>query len=197
MKQIELYPHWRTSPASLIIDEIGHEAFGNLVQPTAEYYKSVLSLPAVLEYYEAGEFNQDADSAYVTCKLATHGGEDRHASARYFRLNRETGEFDPAFYCYKCQKSYSSFWFTFYMEKDWHGRSLRDTIKFIDSDFHIPPPLELWFNYDASTYYAEDGGKIIEDPTLAFVAAEKVLELKDSDVPLYLKNLKRIMLGHK
>ncbi len=197
MKLIELYPHWREAPDSLIVDEIGTESFGNLVQPTAAYYKSVLSLPAVLGYYGAGDVGFDDDSAYVACKLASHGGEDRHASARYFRLNRETGELDPAFYCYKCQKAYNSFWFTYYMEKDWHGRNLRETIKFIESEFHIPIPRELWFSYDAAVFYSEDGGKIIEDPTLAFIAVESVLELKATDIPAYLQRLKKIMLGHK
>jgi hypothetical protein len=195
MREIELHPHWRSCPINQVIDELGYEAFSNLIPVTAAYYKSALSLPAVLEYYGAGDVIPDEDNAYVTCKLASHGSSDMHASARYFRVSKDTGEFDPTFYCFKCQKAYSSFWFTYSMERDWRGRNLRDTIKFINSEFHIPPPLELWFQYDSSIFYSEDGRGVVVDPILPFLEVDKILELKKINIPLYLKGLKRILSG--
>ena len=196
MRLIELHPSWLTAnDPERIIEEIGNEALFALTQATAEYYEQHLPLWRVMNHYGIDDIYSDTEQSYVPCKLASHGTVDKHASASYFTMDRNSGEYRPAFYCYKCQKMLTSFWYTYQMEKDWNEvTKFRDLYKFIWQTFRVPPPLELWFNFDPEEHFADFGADSTQvDVAVFFEDALRVRALKEVDQPAYLQNLARLL----
>lgn len=196
MKLIDTHPDWVSASDSQIIDSIGSEAFKNLTQQTAEYYRKELPFPAILTYYGAGGVTDNDEKEKVCCKLVSHGGSDHTPSAQYFKFNRETGEVDPKFYCHKCERVLDAFWYVYAMCHEGRGMNLRQTLKFIGETFFVGLPKDLWFAYDSATFYLDDECKVREDPKLAFIAAERTTAIKKTDPIRYMKELKGILHGH-
>jgi len=193
MRLQDYHPHWVTADPRQVIDEIGSENLALLIPTTAEYYEKTLPLWRVLTHYGCEGVGPNDETAYVPCKLPSHGGEDRNASARYFTQDRETGEFKPAFYCYKCQKRLGAFWYTYIMERDLSDRNLRDTYKFIYDTFQVPPPIDLWCQFDPTQMSFDDNATTETDPTPHFEAALAIRAIKQVDPHLYLTRLKALL----
>lgn len=194
MRQIELHPEWANASPLQVIEEISHEALNQLFEQTAEHYAKELPLWQVLNHYGVDEVDASMDSAYVPCKLLSHGGEDRTASAKYFTEDRNTGEHRPAFYCYKCQKMLTSFWYHYTMQRDFFEvKSIREVLKHIYTTFGIAPPLDLWFNFDLTEYFASFDGVATTDVSVFFKEAIEVRGMKSQDPVLYLHRLARLL----
>lgn len=196
MRLIELHPDWSgVNDPEKIIDEIGNEALFALTSATAEYYEQHLPLWQVMNHYGIEDVAADTEQAYVPCRLASHGTYDKHASASYFTVDRNSGEYRPAFYCYKCQKMLTSFWYTYQMEKDWNDLTkFRDLYKFIWRTFRVAPPLDIWFNFDAEQHFMDFGSDdTAVDVSVFFREALQVRAMKEVDPRAYLRHLARLI----
>lgn len=196
MKLIDLHPEWARMAPRDILEKIQSDTLFHLLEITAEYYSEQLPLWRVLNYYGVDEVDANTESAHVPCRLLSHGSVDKHTSARYFTIDRNSGDYRPAFYCYKCQRMLTSFWFLYKQERDISERNLRQIYEFILDHFRIAPPLDLWFEFDPDTHFTFDENSEPDVVLASFERATKIAELKSVDPKLYLQSLKNILLGN-
>jgi len=139
-------------PLSLFIQKVDKGYLLAQMDEIATYYSEHLPLWQVLNHYGL-DVDPDTDKQYVHCVLPEHGGEDRHASASYFRYDRNSGGEEPKFYCFKCEKALSSLWFVVHMLKA-QGRSLFAAFEEIANIYSIPFPRDLILEMDAESLIA-------------------------------------------
>lgn len=155
MKICDLTPEMRHLPYKELLKVIDRNHFHVLLPKIAEYYDSRLSYRLILESFGVhfrGEGEQN-----VNCVLYEHGSTDTHASGKYYTLDRNTGLAKESTYCYKCQKALTAFWFSFKMLKDFQGFTLLQTIDWLESQFHVPFPVDIILDFDPQIQYQMDG----------------------------------------
>lgn len=194
MKLLELHPEWLSKGPRDILTEIQSDTLFHLLDITAAYYEQALPLWRVLNYYGVDTIDANTESEHVPCRLLSHGTVDKHTSARYFTTDRNTGEHRPAFYCYKCQKMLTSFWFLYKQERDISERNLRGIYEFILDNFNIAPPIDQWLEFDPDLHFTFDENAEPDLTAARFEQALKVRMLKQVDSKLYLEGLKNLLL---
>jgi hypothetical protein len=194
LRLLDLFPEWRSADSDTVVDAIRFETLCATMSQVDAYYTQALPFWRVLPFYGIDTVTPESDQEWIPCRLASHGTQDKKASASYFRLDRNSGEVRPAFYCYKCAKMLTSFWFVYCMERDFSNRNLKGVFKFIHQQWGVPPPLDIWFEFDPEIYYAEGGAEgRSRDPAPYFREADEVAKLKNIDPRLFLSRLKQVL----
>ena len=124
--------------------------FGNLtflLDELSDYYTKNLPLWRVLVHYGIDADDSD-EQRQVPCLWRTHGGPDRKFSARYYPIDRNTGEWRPAVSCFKCQTMKTSLWYVYEVE-NWHRqRGIADAMSFIEYQFKVKVPRHIFLDFD-------------------------------------------------
>ena len=189
MKTIDIHPDYQSLSDEDLIAKIP----GNLIMPLTDrissYYDSKISMPQVYMCY--GQELRDTDSQQqVQCLLPSHGSQDRHASARFYPTDRNTGQPKHAVYCHKCQRTSTPFWLLYARESFFSGTHMREFYGFLKRTFQIQFPRHVFLEFDPQEYYVfsedEMQGKLKK-----IRYAETLLRLKEAQDPLYLSEMKR------
>lgn len=155
MKVSLMYPQARDLDWEQMINLVGFKNLISCLPQIAEYYQEQLSFPQVLHNFGVDIDPSDDTDQNINCVLYGHGGEDRHASAKYYAHDTQTGEPLQSTYCFKCQKSYTVFWFIYRMLKD-RGETLEDTFTYIKMYHNVPFPKHILLDFDPDDYYSVD-----------------------------------------
>lgn len=194
MRYIDIRPDFLGMGVLEVLDKVDMEVVMGCMVDMNAWYEVELPLWRVLAAYGSGGVGEGDESGVVSCRLPGHGGEDFHASAKYFRDDRESGRYRPAVYCYKCQKVLTSFWYVHTQEKARRGLNLRGVLKFIYERFGVSPPLKLWWDWDDSVVSASSMEKEVGSVGL-FTGLDGMLRKKFVDRVGYHADLKRVLCG--
>lgn len=197
MKIRDIHPEFINLSEEDFISQIPYPPIFNLFMDISDYYDKELPLWQVLRNYGIYDVDEYSDQIQINCLNLEHGSTDFHKSARYFSINRETGEYRPSVYCYKCNKLLTSFWYLYKYEKDHHSLNIKEIYLMIWKKFGVKFPRDLVLEFDPDTFFSFDNDfeekKSLKD---GFIYAEKVRELKDHDLNLYFQYLKSILQGN-
>lgn len=190
MKLIEQYPDFATIPTETLLQKVSRDTLFATLPDVSELYSSALQMRNVLKYYGQDHISSGETERQVNCLWMSHGSVDKNRSARYFSTDRKTGETRGAVYCYKCQRSLTSFWYTYRMEADIRGLSLNDTILFIERTFGVKFPRGPILEFDYDKFYSFSTETANQMNTLVFFEqAAKVRSLKEVDLPAFCQSL--------
>lgn len=192
MRYIDIRPDLLGAGVLEVIERVDMEVVLGCMEGMNEWYEEKLPLWGVLRVYGEDGVCGDDENVTVSCRLPMHGGGDIHASAKYFRDDRESGRFRPAVYCYKCQRVLNSFWYVHTQEKERRGRNLRGVLKFIYERFGVEPPLSLWWEWDDAAGSSRGVEEVVTD---LFTGLLGVVRKKGIDRVGYHGDLKRILMG--
>lgn len=189
MKLRDAYPELCNFSSDALIRKVDPGTLSACLTDIGDAYSLALPMWRVLVHY--GEYaNQDDSGRSVRCLWSTHGTEDKNRSAKYFASDRNTGQERGAVYCYKCQKSLTSFWYVHQMMKDQGLTALADTIKFVEVTFGVPFPRDVLLDFDPDVFFSfESASKTSGAMRLAFDKARKLRELKTVDQAAYVQSL--------
>lgn len=195
MKFRTLHPEFVNLPEEDFIDRIPYQTVINLFMQIADYYNENLKLWEILRTYGIYDVDEYTEQAQVSCLCVEHGSSDHHKSARYFSVDRDTGNHRPAVYCYKCNKLLTTFWLLYKYEKDHHDLNSKEIFKLISKTFRVPFPRDLILDFDPEKFFTfdeseEDRKKALE----GFKYAESLRQFK-TDPPIYCEKLNLLMKG--
>lgn len=190
MKLRERHPDLVTTPSAELLRKINRETIFATLPELAEAYTTTLPMWRVLHHYGQTHINEHDTEKQVNCLWLSHGSIDRNRSARYFSTDRNTAEARGAVYCYKCQRSLTSFWYVYRMEHDSHERSLIDTLLFIETTFGVKLPRDVILDFDPDTYYSFADAQNTSSQLLTYFAqAGKLRALKTVDPETFCQSL--------
>lgn len=194
MKLRDLNPELVKLNTEDLIQRVKYSYIFALMDQISEYYSESLALWKVLNYYGIPEPDAEIEQCQVSCLLVEHGSGDKHASARYFSFDRETGLRKEQVYCYKCSKILSSFWYIYKYEKDYHELNMKDVFIFIQKTFGVQFPKDLILEFDPEKFYTFDS----EDDRITimekFNRADKIRDYKNTDIQVWLDSLINLYL---
>lgn len=189
MKLGERYPEFVTLPTSSLLEKLSRETLFALLPEIAESYVSVLPMWAVLSHYGQDHVSEHDTEKQVNCLWLSHGSKDTNRSARYFATDRHTGGSRGSVYCYKCQRAITSFWYVYRMEHDFHGKSIADTILYIEACLGIRLPRTVILDFDPDTYYSFSDHQVEQQLIQYFSQALKLRVIRDQDPGSFLQSL--------
>jgi len=189
VKTIDIFPDYQNMSDEELIEKIPSNTILPISNAVAEFYDSKVSMCDIYSYY--GMELQESDSQQqVQCLLPQHGSQDRHPSARFYPVDRNTGEIKHAIYCHKCMKTVSPFWLLYSRESTYSGIHMRGLYLFIKRIFKVPFPRHIFFNFDPQEYYV-----LTESEAYSKIQkmqyAQTLLQLKNAKDPLYISEMKR------
>jgi len=189
MKTIDLHPEYVSLPDEELITSIPGNLITPLMESLSSYYDSKLNMQQVYSIY-GHELFLGNDQQQVVCLLPSHGSQDRHPSARFYPVDRNTGELRHAVYCHKCQKMTTPFWLLYKRESFFSGIHMRDLFLFLKKTFQIPFPRHIYFDFDPQEYFTFTESEA-KQKIQKIKYAEMILNLKEAKDSLYLSELKR------
>lgn len=190
MKTIDLHPDYISLSDVELIEKIPSNTILPLTDAICAFYDKKLSISQVYAYY-GFDFKDSDYQQQVHCLLPSHGSSDKHPSARYYPIDRNTGQSRQAVYCHKCQKTSTAFWLLYARESFLSGIHMRQFYLFINKVFRIPFPRHIFLEFDPQEYYVFEESEI--KGKLAKVQyAETLLRLKEAKDPLYLSEMKKL-----
>lgn len=190
MKLRDRYPDFVTLSTAELLKRLSRETLFALLPDLAEAYTHVLPMWQVLHYYGQTHVHEGDTEKQVNCLWLSHGTVDKNRSARFFSTDRNTGTARGAVYCYKCQRSLTSFWYVYRMEHDTHERSISDTMLFIEATFGVRLPRDVILDFDSDTYYSFTDTKAEQSQMLAYFSqAGKLRALKTADPESFCQSL--------
>lgn len=193
MKFIDLHPEFQGMSDSEIVTNIPSNVLGPILFDLSQYYSEQIRMGSIYSYY-GYELDDTSDQQQIPCLLPQHGTSDRHPSSRYYSTDRNTGILKPSVFCFKCQKTVSSFWLLYMRESEFHGLRTRELLAFISKYFKVPFPRSILFNFDPLVYYTLEMSET-NAKRKRIEYAEYLLSLKKANDPLYLRELKNFLMG--
>ena len=189
------HPDFENFSDEEFIDKVPYDKIIHLFMKIADYYNKSIPFWRVLQSLGIYDVDQHTEESQVSCMLIEHGSADSHKSARYFSHDRDTGEYRPAIYCYKCNKLLTTFWFLYKYEKDNHGLNSKEIFKLISSKYKIPFPRELVLDFDPDTFFSfDENSEENRNMLKGFEVAAKYRQLKVNP-ELYCEKLGFLMRG--
>lgn len=190
MQLRERYPDLVTAPSAELLRKLSRETLFAVLPDLAEAYTTLLPMWQVLHHYGQDYVTQHDTEKQVNCVWVSHGTVDKNRSARYFATDRNTGAPRGAVYCYKCQRSLTSFWYVYRMEHDLHERSLFDTMLLVEATFGVKLPRDVILDFDPDTYYSFTDTMAAQTQLLThFDSASKLRALKNADPESFCQSL--------
>ena len=92
MRYIDIRPDLLGAGVLEVIERVDMEVVLGCMEGMNEWYEGKLPLWGVLRVYGEDGVCGDDENVTVSCRLPMHGGGDIHASAKYFRDDRESGK---------------------------------------------------------------------------------------------------------
>lgn len=190
MKIRDAYPELCNFSSEALLQKIDPSTLHSCLTDIGEAYAIALPMHMVLSHYGEHVGAGDSDRS-VRCLWSTHGTEDKNRSSRYFPIDRNTGQPRGAVYCYKCQKSLTSFWFVHQMMKDQGFTQLEDTIKYVENTFGVPFPRDVLLDFDPDTFFSfeTEGPSSSGQLRMAFEKAKAMRDLKNVSPETYIGSL--------
>lgn len=176
-------------PDEELISQIPGRYIIPITDALSSYYDSKLDMSAIYNIY-GQDLRAGDDQQQVVCLLPSHGSQDRHPSARFYPVDRNTGEIRHAVYCHKCQKMSTPFWLLYKRESFLSGIHMRELFLFIKKTFQIPFPRHIFFEFDPQEYFTFTESEA-RHKLQKINFANTLLRLKEACDPLYLSELKR------
>lgn len=189
MKTIDIHPEYMNFTDEELIESIPTNYILPLTGKIASFYDGKLSMKDVYSIY--GQDLGDTESQQqVQCLLPSHGSQDRHASARFYPVDRHTGEVKHAVYCHKCQKTVTPFWLVYFRESYFSEIHMRGVYAFLKKTFQVPFPRHVYLDFDPQAYFVFEETEV-QNKIQKIKQAETILRLKEARDPLYLSEIKR------
>lgn len=189
MKTIEIHPEYLSLSDIELIEKIPRDVIIPLTEQISSYYDSKISMQQVYAIY-GYELKDTESQQQVSCLLPSHGSQDRHPSARFYPIDRNTGQTKHAVYCHKCQKTTTPFWLLYTRESFFSGIHMREFYTFLRKTFQIPFPRHYFLEFDPVEYFTFTESEL-KNKLQKIRYAETLLKLKENKDPLYLSEMKR------
>lgn len=194
MSLLKMNPKLKDYSTKDLLKMVSYSTLYLIVEDISKYYTDKLPLANVMNFYGITNVDTLSEKAQVPCLLLEHGSRDNHASARYFKMDRETGAVRPSVYCYKCDKLLTSFWYVNKMEKDYRELDIKDVMLFIKKNWGVEIPKDLILNFDLDNYYSLENLEQKDARVEAFKKAIELSKVKQIDPVAYLEQLKMIYI---
>lgn len=189
MKTIEIYPEYASMSDRELIEKMPSHVIVPLSPAISEWYDGKISMSSVYSHY-GQDFGSVETQQQVVCLLPSHGSEDRHPSARFYPVDRQTGELKHAVYCHKCQKTSTPFWLLHSREAFFRGIHMREFYVWLGVIFKVAFPRHLFFDFDPQEFFVMEETES-RSKFLKIQYAATLLGLKRVRDPLYLSEMKR------
>ena len=174
MKLRDKYPSLAEMQPSVLFRRLDRQPVFAGTAEIANYYTQELPLCDVYNFYGDqlsaqydGYFphlDSDTSEANISCLLPSHGSADKHRSGKYYSFDRNSGEYRPSVYCFKCQKLSTSLWLVFAIERE-RGKDLLDVFDVIFNNFRVAHPVDIVLDFDDEAFY-----KVQDDVALTLKA---------------------------
>ena len=147
MKLIDKIPFLNSFSDEEILQTIPQAVLTTLGQ-IAQNLDQSLSMIQVLRDFARLPIIGDPDQLQISCPFPEHGSEDKHRSARYYRIDRKSGIKHEAVHCFKCSKTSTPFWIIHNIEKNIRGKHTIDIMRLILNQYRLVLPRDIISNHD-------------------------------------------------
>ena len=156
MAAIKLYyPDIAKAPVEEIFRTVNFGYLIDMMMDFSEYYDKAIPIERVLQRY--GIAVDGTREVQIPCMFPEHGSMDNHYSARYYPMDRESGEEIGAVHCFKCQKTRRAFWLLYAKEKE--ENRLADFFVWLQKAYGVPFPAHMVAEFDPDVAYQLKSGR--------------------------------------
>lgn len=201
MKLRDKYPSMVDMEPSTLFRKVDISTVIACLDPISAYYVEKLPLADVYNHYGTQlldplgvywpHLSTDESEANINCILPSHGGADRHRSGKYYQIDRNSGEYRPSVYCFKCQAMKTSLWLAHAIERE-RGKDLLDTFDLIYNTWKVPHPRNIVLDFDDEVYYQVKSDSAT-DLVSRFNRARNIRSIKDKDLGLFLSQAAELL----
>ena len=183
----DIVPHLRKCSYQEFLGAVPYEGLYENLLELSEDVASKLPLHQILNEMGANILPLSPDQQF-RCVLPWHGTQDLHPSARYYTYNRDSGEEEESFYCFKCNEASNSFWLLYKLAKlDNEKIDLRLFLNHLNERYGVEISREIVLMYDPNDLSNLIGGS--DSIRQEFLASKALLDVFSIDKELYLNKL--------